>query len=204
MSFKAELRTETGTKNAKLLRKEGKIPTTLYSQGEEPVSLSVDRRDFEALLKREGTNAVFDIEFNGQTKKVLVKDYQKAALKDEFYSLDLQSISANQVLQVEVPLNLVNVESVKVGIVEQVMNSIHVESKADAIPSALELDVKGMEIGDSKAISDIVLPDGVALLDEDEQTVVTVSAPTEEPSEDEESDELAEPEVIGGSEEDSE
>lgn len=199
MSFKAELRTEIGTKESRQLRQQGMIPTTLYAKGEEPISLSVNKRQFEALLKREGTNAVFDIEFDGQTKKVLVKDYQKAALKNEFYALDLQAVSANQLLQVEVALNLLNTDTIKDGVVEQVMNTILVESKPDAIPSALELDVEGMQIGDTKSVTDITLPAGVALITDAEQTVVSVSAPTEEPAEDEatEGDEVAEPEVIG-------
>lgn len=204
MSFKAEIRTETGTKHAKALRREGKIPTTLYTPGKEPISLAVDSREFEALLKRKGTNAVFNIEFDGQTRKVLVKDYQKGAIKDEFYSIDLQGVIADQMLQVEVPLNLVNVKTVKVGIVEQVMNSILVESKPDVIPSSLELDVKGMEIGDTKAVTDIDLPEGVILLEEENQTVVSVSAPTEEPSEDEETGDASEPQVIGESAENAE
>lgn len=196
MSIKAELRTKTGTGASKQARREGKIPATLYGKEVEATSLLVSAREFEALLKAEGSNAVFDVEFDGKTQQVILKDFEKASLKDHFYSIDLEAISANQKLQVEVPLVLLNEETVKVGIVAQVFNTIEVETTPANIPNAFEIDVKGMEIGDTKSISDLEVPAGVEILEDAEETIVSVIAPTEEPAEDEES-EAAEPEVIG-------
>lgn len=196
MSIKAELRTKTGTGASKQARREGKIPATLYGKEVEATSLLVSAREFEALLKAEGSNAVFDVEFDGKTQQVILKDFEKASLKDHFYSIDLEAISANQKLQVEVPLVLLNEETVKVGIVAQVFNTIEIETIPANIPNAFEIDVKGMEIGDTKSISDLELPAGVEILEDAEETIVSVIAPTEEPAEDEES-EAAEPEVIG-------
>ncbi|MHB0808521.1 MAG: 50S ribosomal protein L25 [Facklamia hominis] len=196
MSIKAELRTKTGTGASKQARREGKIPATLYGKEVEATSLLVSAREFEALLKAEGSNAVFDVEFDGKTQQVILKDFEKASLKDHFYSIDLEAISANQKLQVEVPLVLLNEETVKVGIVAQVFNTIEIETTPANIPNAFEIDVKGMEIGDTKSISDLELPAGVEILEDAEETIVSVIAPTEEPAEDEES-EAAEPEVIG-------
>lgn len=199
MSIKAELRTKTGTGASKQARREGKIPATLYGKEVEATSLLVSAREFEALLKAEGSNAVFDVEFDGKTQQVILKDFEKASLKDHFYSIDLEAISANQKLQVEVPLVLLNEETVKVGIVAQVFNTIEVETTPANIPNAFEIDVKGMEIGDTKSISDLEVPAGVEILEDAEETIVSVIAPTEEPAEDEES-EAVEPEVIGGKE----
>ena len=196
MSIKAELRTKTGTGASKQARREGKIPATLYGKEVEATSLLVSAREFEALLKAEGSNAVFDVEFDGKTQQVILKDFEKASLKDHFYSIDLEAISANQKLQIEVPLVLLNEETVKVGIVAQVFNTIEIETTPANIPNAFEIDVKGMEIGDTKSISDLELPAGVEILEDAEETIVSVIAPTEEPAEDEES-EAAEPEVIG-------
>lgn len=196
MSIKAELRTKTGTGASKQARREGKIPATLYGKEVEATSLLVSAREFEALLKAEGSNAVFDVEFDGKTQQVILKDFEKASLKDHFYSIDLEAISANQKLQVEVPLVLLNEETVKVGIVAQVFNTIEIETTPANIPNAFEIDVKGMEIGDTKSICDLELPAGVEILEDAEETIVSVIAPTEEPAEDEES-EAAEPEVIG-------
>lgn len=198
MKLAAELRTETGTSASRRARRQGLIPVSMYGKEGEAKSLLINARDFEAILRKEGSNAVFDLDLDGQTQRVWVKDYEKAALSNDFYSVDLEAISANQKLEVEIPLVIVNEETVKVGIVETVMNTILVEAPASDIPQAIEFDVTGMEIGDSKAVSDLEVPANVTILAEEDQTVISVSAPTEEPEEDEETeDEVAEPEVIG-------
>ncbi|MGO4936768.1 50S ribosomal protein L25 [Fundicoccus sp. Sow4_H7] len=200
MNLNADLRTATGTSDSRKARKEGKIPTSLYGKTVEPVSLLVNRAEFEALLKAEGTNAVFDLNYDGKVQKVWIKDYTRASLKDEVYSLDLEAISADQKLTVDVPLRLVNAETVEDGIVELVVNTVSVETTPDNIPNHFEIDVTGLEIGDTRSMSDLELPENVELLDDLEATIVTVSVPTEEPEEAEEVDaEELEPEVIGES-----
>lgn len=195
MAIKAELRTKTGTSASRKARQEGLIPVSLYGTDFDALSLTINRREFEALLKKEGANAVFDLEFDGKTQKVWIKSFDKASLQDTFYSLDLEAISANQKLTVEVPLYLVNEETVQEGIVELIANTIQVETTPDNIPSSFEIDVKGAVIGDVKTVSDLVVPENVTVLDEADRTIVSVSAPTEEPVESDE--EVAEPEVIG-------
>lgn len=203
MALDAELRTKTGTGASKKARNEGKIPVSLYGGDLEATSLLVNRREFEALLKKEGSNAVFDVNYDGKTQKVILKNFEKAALADQFYSVDLAAISADQKLQVEIPLVLVNAETIKEGIVELVMNTVEVETAPDTIPNSFEIDVTGMEIGDSKSIADLEVPAGVEVLVESEETIVSVSVPSEEPEETD-SEEAAEPEVIGEEQEDSE
>lgn len=195
MAIKAELRTKTGTSASRKARQEGLIPVSLYGTDFDALSLTINRRDFEALLKKEGSNAVFDLEYDGKTQKVWIKSFDKASLKDLFYNLDLEAISADQKLTVEVPLYLLNEETIKEGIVELIANTIQVETTPDNIPSSFEIDVEGSVIGDVKTVADLVVPENVVILDESDRTIVSVSAPTEEPVETDE--EVAEPEVIG-------
>lgn len=195
MAIKAELRTKTGTSASRKARQEGLIPVSLYGTDFDALALTIDRREFEALLKKEGANAVFDLAYDGKTQKVWIKSFDKASLKDLFYSLDLEAISADQKLTVEVPLYLINEETVQEGIVELIANTIQVETTPDNIPSSFEIDVKGSVIGDVKTVADLVVPENVTVLDEADRTIVSVSAPTEEPVESDE--EVAEPEVIG-------
>lgn len=195
MELKAIVREETGTRASKEARREGKLPVSLYRDGQSQ-SLLVDAGAFEAILRTEGANAVFNLLVDGKKQKVWIKDFQKAALANEFYSADLEAITADQKLTMEVPLVLVNVETVKQGIVELVMNTIEIETTPDDIPQQIEIDVTGLEIGNTLAVSDLTIPESVTVLAESDQTVVTVSAPTEEPAE-EDSVEETEPEVIG-------
>lgn len=204
MNLKAELRTQTGSSASRKARNEGKIPTALYGKTVDATSLLINRREFEALLKAEGTNAVFDLEFDGNTQKVWLKDYVRASLKDEVYSVDLEAISANQTLTVEVPLFVVNEETIKEGVVEIIESNIVVETKPDSIPQSFELDVTGLEIGDTLTVADITVPADVEIMMEDDTTVVSISAPTEEAEVVDPDAEEVQPEVIGEEAEESE
>lgn len=204
MNLKAELRTQTGSSASRKARNEGKIPTALYGKTVDATSLLINRREFEALLKAEGTNAVFDLEYDGNTQKVWLKDYVRASLKDEVYSVDLEAISANQTLTVEVPLFVVNEETIDEGIVEIIESNIVVETKPDSIPQSFELDVTGLEIGDTLTVADITVPADVEIMMEDDTTVVSISAPTEEAEVVDPDAEEVQPEVIGEEAEESE
>ena len=91
MSLKAELREKVGTGAARKVRNEGKVPASLYGKGTEAVSLVVDRRELEVVLKTVGLNKAFDLELDGKTQSVVVKSVDKAALADEIYSVDFQT-----------------------------------------------------------------------------------------------------------------
>lgn len=196
MNLKAQLRTETGSSASRKARREGLIPVSMYGKEFETISLLIDRREFETILRQEGANAVFNVEFDGKTQQVWIKDFTPAALEDVIYDVDLEAISADQKLKVEVPLHLVNEEEVKVGIVELIEQVILVETTPANIPSSFELDVKGLEIGDVLTVADLTVPAEVEVLLESDQTIVTVSAPVEEEEVDPDA-EVAEPEVIG-------
>ncbi|MBG9987689.1 50S ribosomal protein L25 [Aerococcaceae bacterium DSM 111176] len=196
MNLKAQLRTETGSSASRKARREGLIPVSMYGKEFETISLLIDRREFETILRQEGANAVFNVEFDGKTQQVWIKDFTPAALEDVIYDVDLEAISANQKLQVEVPLHIVNDEEVKEGIVEQIEQVILVETTPANIPSSFEIDVKELEIGDVLTVADLTVPAEVEVLLESDQTIVTVSAPVEEEEVDPDA-EVAEPEVIG-------
>lgn len=196
MNLKAQLRTETGSSASRKARREGLIPVSMYGKEFETISLLIDRREFETILRQEGANAVFNVEFDGKTQQVWIKDFTPAALEDVIYDVDLEAISANQKLQVEVPLHIVNGEEVKEGIVEQIEQVILVETTPANIPSSFEIDVKELEIGDVLTVADLTVPAEVEVLLESDQTIVTVSAPVEEEEVDPDA-EVAEPEVIG-------
>lgn len=202
MKLNAKLRTEVGTGAARRDRRAGLIPVSMYGEGKEAVSLVVDRREFENLLRAEGENAVFEVEYDGNSQTVFMKSFQRAALQDLIYDVELQAISADQRLEVEIPVQVINDDTLKVGVVNLVRDTVLVSAKATDIPSHFTIDVEGMEIGDLRDMSDLELPEGVESLEEADETVVTVTAPEEEPEEVDPDAEVAEPEVIGESDED--
>jgi len=106
----------------------------------------------------------------------------------------MQTLKAGQKLTVFVPVVLENTENVKIGVLEQALYEVSVETVADKVPEEYTVDAGSLEIGDTLTVADLEqLPD-VEIVEEPDTLIATVSAPRveEEPEED-----AADPEVIG-------
>lgn len=73
MSLKAELREKVGSGSAKKVREAGLVPATLYGKGSEAVSLTVNRRELDVVLKTQGLSQAFELEFDGKKKMLSLK-----------------------------------------------------------------------------------------------------------------------------------
>lgn len=198
MKLSATKRTETGTSASKKARVEGKIPAAIYGKEVDTVSVLIDRKEFENVIKAVGSNGVFDIDVDGDTYQVFVKDQANAAIKPIVYHVDLLAFTKGQKVTMSIPVYVTGEEKIDEGIVSQSISEIEVNIAPADAPSEYTIDVSSLEIGDSVHVSDIELGEGVELLTDEESTVVSVSAPQieEEPAE-ETTDEMPEPEVIG-------
>lgn len=206
MKLTATKRTETGTSASRRAREEGKIPAAIYGKEVDTVSVLVDRKEFEMLLREVGTNGVFDVEVDGDdTYHVFVKEKTNAALKPEIYHVDLLAFTKGQKVHMTIPVHVTGEDTIDEGIVSQSISELEVNVAPAEAPSEFVVDVTGMEIGDTRHVSDIAMDDSIELLSETDSTVVSVSAPQiEEEPEPAEDDEMPEPEVIGEEDEDSE
>lgn len=196
----ATTRTEFGTRNSRRLRRDGKIPGVVYSDGKEATSFQVNDRDARVILL-EG-HALFDLQIEGSDAvPVVVKEQQHHPVRGDLEHLDLQQVDLKQAIQAEVAVELTGDEvapGVKQGgVLEHVTREVTVEALPTDIPDLLTLDVSAMEIQDVLTLEDLSAPDGVTLVADDpaEVTLVTLSPPRVE--EEPETDLEAEPEVVG-------
>jgi len=196
----ATTRTEFGTRTSKRLRREGKVPGVVYSDGKEATSFQVESRDARVILG-EG-HALFDLQIEGSDAvPVVVKEQQHHPVRGDLQHLDLQQVDLNQAIQAEVVVELTGDDvspGVKQGgVLEQVIREVTVEALPTEIPDSLTLDVSEMEINDTITLESLEAPDGVTLIADDfaEVTLVTLSPPRVEAEP--ETDVEAEPEVVG-------
>jgi large subunit ribosomal protein L25 len=203
-TLNATTRTDFGTRTSKRLRREGKVPGVVYSDGKEATSFQVESRDARVILG-EG-HALFDLAIEGsEAVPVVIKEQQHHPVRGDLQHLDLQQVDLNQAIQAEVLVELTGDDvspGVKQGgVLEHVTREVTVEALPTEIPDLLTLDVSGMEINDVLTLEDLSAPENVTLIADDpaEVTIVTLSPPRveEEPAEDLE----AEPEVVGEGEE---
>lgn len=163
------------------LRREGLLPVVLYGhQGTESVSLTVDQKDADLLLRKAAVNntmidlAIPDMPWNG---KALLREVQAHPWKNTVYHLSFFAVKAQDEVEVGVVLNFVG-EPTGVkndgGVLNTEVNEVTVKCKAIDIPEVIEVDVSGLAVGDSLTVADLVLPEGAMVAGDQTQTVATV------------------------------
>jgi large subunit ribosomal protein L25 len=161
----ASPRTAAGTRAAGRLRREGLVPAVVYGHGADPKSVSVVRRELRAALSTEaGSNALLDLQVEGEAVLALVKEMQRDAVRNEVTHVDFIRVSRDEAVTVEVPIHFEGEASEVTsggGTLEQQLFNLTVTATPGNIPAAITYDVSGMTIGDSVRVGDLTLPRGV-------------------------------------------
>jgi len=167
----------------KAMRRQGLIPAALYGHnGTESVSVAVASKEAERLLRHASVNNTLvnvKIPHASWQGQALIRDVQTHPWKPHLYHLSFFAVAAQEEVEVSVPLHI-HGEPIGVkqqnGILEDILDEIPVRCAASQIPESVEIDVSGMETGDSYTIGDLILPEGVVPADDPESPVVTVVA----------------------------
>ena len=186
------------------LRREGRLPGVVYND-ELNVSVAMSRKAFDKVFREQGTSSLIDLDVEGTTHQVLVREVQMDKRKRIPMHVDFYAITAGQKLEVAIPVSF---EGTAAGqkdggelFISRREVTIYVLPRE--IPDAIELDVSEMQIGDSIHIGDVRsrLPDTAEIVDDEDLTLITIVPPRVE-AEAEEGEEVTQPEVIGESADD--
>jgi large subunit ribosomal protein L25 len=196
------VRENRGKGVARTLRGSGRVPAVIYGHGREPQSLSIDTRELEKLLDHiSAENTVIDLTVDGKSARTLIREIQRHPFKRQILHVDFQELVAGEKVIVRLPIVLMGVPAgvrMDGGILDQTMRELEVEVDPANIPNHVEVDVTELTIGSSVHVSDIKLPEGVEIVGDEEASVCVVSAPRAvvETVAAEETEAVAEPEVI--------
>ncbi|MDN6182521.1 MAG: 50S ribosomal protein L25/general stress protein Ctc [Staphylococcus equorum] len=195
----------------KTLRNTGKVPAIVYGYGTKNTSVKVDEVEFIKVIREVGRNGVIELGVGSKTIKVMVSDYQFDPLKNQITHIDFLAINMTEERTVEVPVHLIGeaAGAKEGGVVEQPLFDLEVTATPDNIPEAIEVEISELAIGDTISVEDIKVSGDFTIENEATDSVVTVVAPTEEPTEEEieamEAEaQTEEPEVVGEDKEDEE
>jgi len=188
MQFVAFERAKQGTGASRRLRNSGKTPGIVYGGTGEAQLIEVDHNALWHALKKEAFHAtILDMELNGQTSKVLLRDYQMHPYKQLVLHIDFQRVEANTTLHMKVPLHYSgeqDSEAVKTDkcLVNHVVNEIEVACIPANLPEFINVDLSGLKKGVSLHLNDITLPNGVKAITHGKPNpvLVSVTAPAEE------------------------
>ena len=181
---------QPGSKHqARRLRREGKIPAVLYGPKVQPLALELNRKDFSnRVAGLEGSHLVrMKSASTALADKVaLVKEMQYHPITGDVIHADFYEVDLTARIEVSVPLHFVGKGAgvVRGGILQPIVREIQVECLPLDIPQFFNVDVSGLDIGDSVHIEDLSMPEGVTAIYDSNFALVTVATPTveEEPT----------------------
>lgn len=184
LNLPAELRERAGKGASRSLRREGRVPAVIYGGKEEPVTIHVEEK---LLIKLLGTgqfmNSILMVEVNGKKVRTLPKDVATHPVSDRPIHADFLRLSKDAKIEVQIPVLFTNEEDSpglkKGGVLNVVRHELDLICESDKIPGEIEVDVTGLEVGDSIHISSVTLPAGSesAITDRD-YTIATIVAPS--------------------------
>jgi large subunit ribosomal protein L25 len=166
VELKATPRQATGKAANRAIRKEGRVPAIVYGDGQEPQNVALEYREvFKQVQTGHFLSTVYMLDLDGSKIRVIPREVQLHPVRDFPMHVDFLRISRTSRVDVEVPVHFINeAESPGLkrgGVLNIVRHEIELSCPADAIPESLEVNLAGLEIGDSVHISAIKLPDNV-------------------------------------------
>ena len=176
-----ESRESVGKKSTKAIRREGKIPSTLYFKGEEPESIAIDKIKLYQALKSD--QRVYEVELSGESQYVMVKAVQYHPVTDEIVHLDFMRVRRSEKMTISVPLVLIGkpIGVTEGGILSQSLNQIEISCFPTNVPEQIEVSIDHMGLNESIRIADVSIDDEeIEILSASDISVASIITPVAE------------------------
>lgn len=177
----AEHRTITG-KQVSTLRRAGILPAVVYGHGHASEPIQIDAKEFEALRRRAGRNAILDLKIgNHRATPVILQHVAEHPLQRVPIHADFFVVEMSEEMIVDVPISFVGesdaIKKLGGSLLHQ-RETVSVRALPDALPSAIEVDISGMEDFEAAIhVSDVVAPAGVTILTDGAEPLARIQAP---------------------------
>ena len=196
LKITAEKRLENGPPSVlRKLRESGKIPAVVYGLDKESISVHVDSIELMRVV-RTGRSEMFKLQVEGMKDlSVIIKDFQKK--NGKWIHADFLQISESVPLRTAIAIDYQGIAAGSKfgGVVQTLVTELEVEGLPAELPSAIEIDISHLEIGDKLIATDVKLPKGITLVPTTEELFLALVAAPRVALEGEEEVE-AEPEAI--------
>jgi large subunit ribosomal protein L25 len=164
-TLSAEARARAGKGAARAVRRTGRVPGIIYGDNKEPVLISLEPREFSRAAARRGFFATLvDITVDGTVHRTLPRDVQRHPATDAPLHVDFMRVGGHTRVTVTVPVVFTNPEMSpgirRGGILNIVRHGIELSCPVDNIPDQLQVELNGLDIGDSIHISRVIIPEG--------------------------------------------
>jgi large subunit ribosomal protein L25 len=180
--LRAQTRVASGTRPARRLRREHRVPAVVYGRGLETTSISIDAGELYAALHTEaGLNALIDLEVEGgETVLSVAREIQRDPVRREIIHLDFIKVSLDVEIEAEVAIEYLGTPigvREEGGFVEAIAATVMIQALPTAIPTVIQMDIDDLDIGDTLKVADLPEIEGVTYLVDADQPLVTVLLP---------------------------
>ena len=168
IELNAEIRNVAGKGAARAIRKNKNIPAVVYGEKKEPTAIEIAGRDFDALIQIPSLRTkLFKINTKNGQEDAMLMDIQYHPVTDRIIHMDFKRIDVKKPVCVEVPVEVINVDTSKGlklgGVLNFAVRKVALVALVDKLPEKIVIDLADLTIGDSVHGSDLVLPEGVSL-----------------------------------------
>lgn len=187
VTLKAESRNGLTKSGVKQLRSSGKVPGVVYGKKIGTVSIMVDAKELLALL-RSNSHAIVEMDLPGAgLQPVMIHDVQRDQLSRDLLHIDFHQINMDEPVRTSVPLEFEGEPKGEKegGMLQIQLHEVEVRCLPAHIPASIAVNVEALEMGDSVAVRDLVVPANVEIKAHPDDVVATILAPQKEAPEDE-------------------
>lgn len=181
IKMQVQKREEIGKNSIKQLRKDNLIPAVIYSKGKETTHVSVNEVEFLRVYKLAGTTSLINLDLEGKSVPVIIKDVQRHPFKNQVLHLDLQELNMDEKIKITVPIVLLNRDNILLqpSVLMQILDQVEVECLPGNMPSTAEVDVQNMDFTTPIMVKDldIAKDENITVLRDLEDVVCTLSQP---------------------------
>ncbi|MFH8580311.1 50S ribosomal protein L25/general stress protein Ctc [Streptomyces zaomyceticus] len=177
----AAVRTEFGKGAARAIRRNAQVPAVVYGHGSEPAHVTLPAHDLALALRT--PNVLLSLDVDGKNELAIPKAVQRDAIKGFLVHVDLLLVKRGEKVTVEVVVETEGDLAPGSFLVENVLNTLSVETEATHIPTSVTVSIAGLEAGNSILAKDVTLPAGTTLVTDPDAVVIQIlAAQAEEPA----------------------
>jgi large subunit ribosomal protein L25 len=178
----ARNRANTGSGEARRIRRSGRIPAVLYGRTGKSITIDLDAQEFSNRVRNISESTIVKLDVEGKSYDAFVKDTQHSITAGSILHVDFYEVESGIALRARVSIHLQGspVGVREGGVLESPLHEIEVECLPKDLPERIDLDISGLKVNQSLHVRDINLGEGVRLVSNGDQVVALVKFAREE------------------------
>ena len=177
VTLKATPRTDSGSRAAIKLRRQGLIPAIVYGHKQDNVAVAVSAEELDRAIRVHHVR-MLALDIGGKQETVLIRELQWDSFGKQMMHVDFERKDASEKVKVTVPVELRNTPKVTGGgVLDQPLHTLHIECPLGAIPEAIRIDITNLTLGEPIHVKELTLPENVRVLESPEAVVVQLKLP---------------------------